>query len=79
MKDLNSESNKVIDLELVDSIIKYYKEYCIGVENGTIDEYEVSCLNFIVDKIQANMWIDANSFEALYSSKQKWFIDDVSR
>lgn len=55
MKDLNSESNKVIDLELVDSIIKYYKEYCISVENGTIDEYEVSYLNFIVDKIQANM------------------------
>ena len=55
MKDLNSESNNAIDLELVNNIISYYKEYCSGVENGTIDEYEVSCLNFIIDKIQANM------------------------
>ena len=55
MKDLNTESNNAIDLELVDAIIKYYKEYRSGIENGTIDEYEVSQLNFIVDKIQANM------------------------
>ena len=55
MKDLNSESNNAIDLELINNIISYYKEYRSGVENGTIDEYEVSYLNFIVDKIQANM------------------------
>ena len=55
MKGLNTESNNAIDLELVDAIVKFYKEYCIGVENGKIDEYEVSYLNFIVDKIQANM------------------------
>lgn len=54
MKDLNSESNNAIDLELINNIISYYKEYRSGVENGTIDEYEVSYLNFIVDKIQAN-------------------------
>ena len=47
MKDLNSESNNAIDLELINNIISYYKEYRSGVENGTIDEYEVSSLNFI--------------------------------
>lgn len=45
--------NNAIDLELIDTIIDYYKDYCAGVENGEIDEYESSSVNYIMDKIKA--------------------------
>ena len=45
--------NNAIDLELIDTIIDYYKDYCAGVENGKIDEYESSSVIYILDKIKA--------------------------
>lgn len=45
--------NNAIDLELIDTIIDYYKDYYAGVENGEIDEYESSYVIYIMDKIKA--------------------------
>lgn len=45
--------NNAIDLELIDTIIDYYKDYCAGVENGKIDEYETSYVIYIMDKLKA--------------------------
>ena len=45
--------NNAIDLELIDTIIDYYKDYYAGVENGEIDEYEISSVLYILDKIKA--------------------------
>lgn len=45
--------NNAIDIELIDTIIDYYKDYCAGVENGEIDEYEISSVLYILDKIKA--------------------------
>ena len=44
--------NNAIDLELIDTIIGHYKDYCAGVENGEIDEYELSSVIYIIDKIK---------------------------
>lgn len=46
--------NNAIDVDLIDTIIDYYKDYCAGVENGEIDEYETSYVIYIMDKIKAN-------------------------
>lgn len=46
--------NNAIDLELIDTIIDYYKDYWAGVENGEIDEYESSSIIYIMNKIKAN-------------------------
>lgn len=46
--------NNAIDLELIDTIIDYYKDYWAGVENGTIDEYDCSCVTYVYNKIIAN-------------------------
>lgn len=46
--------NNAIDVELIDTIIDYYKDYCAGVENGEIDEYEISSVLYIMDKIKAH-------------------------
>ena len=45
--------NNAIDLELIDTIIDYYKDYCACVENGEIDEYDSSSVIYIMDKIKA--------------------------
>lgn len=45
--------NNAIDIELIDTIIDYYKDYYAGVENGEIDEYEISSVLYILDKIKA--------------------------
>lgn len=45
--------NNAIDVDLIDTIIDYYKDYCAGVENGEIDEYETSYVIYIMDKIKA--------------------------
>lgn len=41
-----------IDIELIDDIIDYYKNYCAGVENGKIDEYEISSVTYILNKLK---------------------------
>lgn len=46
--------NNAIDVDLIDTIIDYYKDYCAGVENGEIDEYETSYVIYIMSKIKAN-------------------------
>lgn len=44
--------NNAIDLDLIDAIIGYYKDYCAGVENGEIDEYDSSSVIYIMDKLK---------------------------
>ena len=46
--------NNAIDLELIDTIIDYYKDYCAGVENGEIDEYESSSVTYIMGKLKCD-------------------------
>ena len=46
--------NNAIDVDLIDTIIDYYKDYCAGVENGEINEYETSYVIYIMGKIKAN-------------------------
>ena len=46
--------NNAIDVELIDTIIDYYKDQCAGVANGEIDEYEISSVLYILDKINAS-------------------------
>ena len=41
-----------IDIELIDDIIDYYKNYCAGVENGKIDEYKISSVTYILNKLK---------------------------
>ncbi len=45
--------NNAIDLELIDTIIDYYKDYWACVENGDIDEYDKSSVIYIMEKIKA--------------------------